>query len=717
MRLLRLLPLAALTLVPASVHAQPAAAAPAAAPTTVPVAITSDIIQRMSLRDAPLDLVLGQLEAWTGRIVLRPQALPATAITLNITHQVTKAEASAALESVLEMNGIGVVYMGDKFIKVIDLAATRPETPELIVGKAADLPASNKVMSKIFQLTYLQAANIVPQLNTMLTPRLGGAIFFNNSGSFLVTDTIANLQRVEMLVDKLDNPALPTFKPHFFALKFAKAADVATSISAIVQGPLQTQIGAANVVLSADTRTNQLVVLGDERQIPLFQQLIEKLDVKADPVTVNRVFPIKHGNAVQIDPMLHTMINGQASQVAAASNTRGATTPGATRPMVTTPPNQPAPAGGQAAPAAAAPANINVTPGGASSSTADFSPYMAFTNDPRSNSIVATGTPDDMRILEDLIKGIDVVLPEVRLEVVIVDVSLGDSDTTGISSLGLEVQNNKLIGFNGAFPGLGISGLTGTANTTSTFASLTRTAGLPNSLSGIISLSTTPLKNNATILSSPSIVTSHNTQGMIFVGETVPVITGSVNSGTTGGTTSTVTQLQIGITLTVTPLIGTDGSVYLNIATTVDDTAGSVLIDGNSQPIISSRRTQSYIGCKTGDILVMGGLQSKKVEKSTSRLGPIPFIGDLLGSRTSSNTREDIIFFIRPTVITGDASDNAKALKRVESMSDAPFVKDMLGIEPTPAPAAPASPAKPGATPAAPAAPDSSSSPALRRQR
>lgn len=710
MRLLRLLPLAVLTLVPASVHAQPAAAAPAAAPTTVPVAINSDIIQRMSLRDAPLDLVLGQLEAWTGRIVLRPQALPAAAITLNITHQVTKAEASAALESVLEMNGIGVVYMGDKFIKIVDLAATRPETPELIEGKASELPASNKVMSKIFQLTYLQAANIVPQLNTMLTPRLGGAIFFNNSGSFLVTDTIANLQRVEMLVDKLDNPALPTFKPHFFQLKFAKAADVATSISAIVQGPLQTQIGAANVVLSADARTNQLVVLGDERQIPLFQQLIEKLDVKADPVTVNRVFPIKHGDATKIDPMLHQMINSQATQVAAASNTRGATTPGATRPMITTPPNQPAPTGGPAAPAAAAPANINVTPG-ASSSSADFSPYMAFTNDPRSNSIVATGTPDDMRILEDLIKGIDVVLPEVRLEVVIVDVSLGDSDTTGISSLGLEVQNNKLIGFNGAFPGLGISGLTGTANTTSTFASLTRTAGLPNSLSGIISLSTTPLKNNATIISAPSIVTSHNTQGMIFVGETDPVITGSVNSGTTGGTTSTVTQLQIGITLTVTPLIGTDGSVYLNIATTVDDSAGSVLIDGNSQPIISSRRTQSYIGCKTGDILVMGGLQSKKVQKNSSRLGPIPFIGDLLGSRTSSDTREDIIFFIRPTVITGDASDNTKALQRVESMPDAAIVNDMLGIAPPPAPAAPA---KPGATPAA---PDSSSSPALRRQR
>ena len=706
MRLLRLLPLAVLILVPVSVRAQPAAAA---APTTAPLAINSDVIQRMSLRDAPLDLVLGQLEAWTGRIVLRPQALPAAAITLNITHQVTKAEASAALESVLEMNGIGVVYMGEKFIKIVDLAATRPETPELLAGKAALLPASNKVMSKIFELTYLQAANIVPQLNTMLTPRLGGAIFFNNSGSFLVTDTIANLQRVELLVDQLDHPALPHFAPHFFQLKFAKAADVATSIQAIVQGPLQNQIGAANITLSADVRTNQLIVLGDERQLPLFKQLIDSLDIKADPVTVNKVIPIKHGDATKIDPMLRTMISGQTASIAAASNTRGGATNGSLR---TTMPSQAAPQptaqpGGQpgAAPAAA-PANINVTPGGGSSSTADFSPYLAFTNDPRSNSIVATGTPDDMRILEDLIKGIDVVLPEVRIEVVIADVNLTDDDTTGIQTLGLQVQNNKLIGFNSVLPGLAISGLTSNT-TTSTFASITRH---PLDLSGILNLSTTPLKNHATILSAPSIVTSHNTQGMIFVGEQRPVISGSVNSGTTGGTTTTITQLDIGIQLTVTPLIGTDGSVYLNIATQVNGHSGDITIDGNPQPIISRRQTQSYIGCMSGDILVLGGLQGKSENKTTSRLGPIPYIGDLLGGRTSEVTRSDLIFFIRPTVITGKESDNEKIMQHVDGMIQGPEIKDMLGIPP------PAAPAAVAPAPAA-AAPAASNSPALRRQR
>ncbi len=73
------------------------------------------------------------------------------------------------------------------------------------------------------------------------------------------------------------------------------------------------------------------------------------------------------------------------------------------------------------------------------------------------------------------------------------------------------------------------------------------------------------------------------------MGESRPVITGYQNTATVGGNigagyTSNVTYKDIGIRLTVKPLIGNDGSVQLDIKQEVNDLLDSVIIDGNSSP-------------------------------------------------------------------------------------------------------------------------------------
>ena len=141
MRLSRQLVIAGLCLAPAALIAQ----TPAPPSTTVPaVRAPEDIIDSLRLRDAPLDLVIDRLEVWTGRIVLRPQALPPATITLNIPRPVPKSEAIRALVSALALNNIGVVEMGDKYLKIIELAnKTRTEAPELITGSLIGLPPSS----------------------------------------------------------------------------------------------------------------------------------------------------------------------------------------------------------------------------------------------------------------------------------------------------------------------------------------------------------------------------------------------------------------------------------------------------------------------------------------------------------------------------------------------------------------------------------------------
>jgi general secretion pathway protein D len=104
----------------------------------------------------------------------------------------------------------------------------------------------------------------------------------------------------------------------------------------------------------------------------------------------------------------------------------------------------------------------------------------------------------------------------------------------------------------------------------------------------------------------------------------------------------------------------------MDIDQEVSDKVGSSKIDGNDQPVVGKRQTTSYVTVKSGEIIVLGGMQRKNDSTSTSRLGPIPFIGDLLGSRSKSAERTDIIFFLRPVILTNTSDDNKEYLKRLE---------------------------------------------------
>jgi general secretion pathway protein D len=699
MRLPRPFFIAGLCLAPAALLAQ---IPQTVSTTTVPaVRAPEEIIDSLRLRDAPLDLVIDRLEVWTGRIVLRPQALPATAITLNIPKPVPKSEAIQALISALALNNIGVVEMGDKYLKIVELAnKTRTEAPELITGSLIGLPPSGKTASKVFELTNLKAQDFVPQLNTLLNVQLGGAVLFNNTNSFLVTDSISNLQRVEQLLLALDLPASTNFTPKFYTLRFAKASDLVSRVKQMLQGPNQQALGTT-LSLSADDRTNQAVLISDPRQYPFFDELISKLDVKADPNTRTEVIKLNNATAADVATLLTTVITGQTTAAAKASgSTASRTNNGNTSPFNPTPAATPAAPAAANNAAAARPAATTSASALASESATQFSSLLTVTSDLRSNSVVVSGTLDDIRLIKELVDKIDIVLAQVRIEVVIAEVTLSDTKKSGLQELNLTVGPDP-------------SGTTQITNFSGAVSGWTVTNGTVNPIAFQNAMTNTGQKNNLKVLSSPTIVTAHNNEAQIIVGESRPIITGSTstpNSGTGGGTTtsSTVTYKDIAIDLKVTPLIGENGNIQLKIDQQVNDIVDNVTIDGNEQPVIGRRQAVSFINVLDGQMVVLGGLQRTKNIKNRTRLGiffEIPGISQLFGARTKTEERTELLLFIRPHVLA-PAIGSAEALTEINRLSNKDQINTHLANTPfnppppEPAPAATAADDKKTAAPA-----------------
>lgn len=627
--------------------AQPAAA-------TAEAGSAQEMVGPINLPGDSVDAMLGLLERWSGKSLLRAQNLPGGTITFVLNNRVTKQEALQALESLLALNGIAVAPLGDKFLKVTPLNLAKSESPEFIEGSTLGLPPSGRIVTKLFTLQFLRVAEFMPQIAGLLNPGAGAPpVVFDKANAALLTDSVSNLQRVETLLAKLDQPSLTGLAPKFYPLRFAKASDVVNKLRTMLSGPLQNQLGTATTY-NPDDRTNQIVLVSDPRQHALFDELIARLDVKADPNTRNEVIYLKHANAKDVATILSQLVSGQNNAARSTQSEGNRATP-----LVT------AVAPAANAPATSTPANTLVAvPGLALESSNQFSSLLSILPEERTNSIVVSGTVDDIRLINDLVAKLDIVLAQVRIEAVIAEVTLSDNASSGISALGLRVEGDKVVGFSSSGPGFNV--------TEAVFSRDATTGNLD--IAATIGLTTTPRKSKADILSQPNVITTHNKEATIFVGESRPTISSYLNDGTgTGGGVgtgyrSTVGQTQIGIRLKVKPLIGQDGSVQLEIEQNVDDVIGEITIDGNPQPRIGKRETKSYVSARSGDIIVLGGLQRASQSRSTNRLGPVPIVGDLLGARSRENTRTDLVFFIRPTVLSGTAADNAAAMEQIEKL-------------------------------------------------
>jgi general secretion pathway protein D len=185
---------------------------------------------------------------------------------------------------------------------------------------------------------------------------------------------------------------------------------------------------------------------------------------------------------------------------------------------------------------------------------------------------------------------------------------------------------------------------------------------------------------NVKILSAPSIVTTHNKEATVNVSETQALITETTSYETSAypQTKSTIDWKDIGIILKVTPLIGENGVVQMNIKQTVESVVRTQLINDVSQPIIGKREAESFVSAANGETIVLAGLQqtkSNKIDGEVFALADIPLIGNLFKPNQEKVERTELIIFIRPTVVKSETASNLIAKEGIEKSQVSKQVK------------------------------------------
>ncbi|MCU1725250.1 secretin N-terminal domain-containing protein [Pseudomonas sp. 5P_5.1_Bac1] len=258
--------------------------------------------------------------------------------------------------------------------------------------------------------------------------------------------------------------------------------------------------------------------------------------------------------------------------------------------------------------------------------------------DERLNTLTMRDTPDAVRMAEKLLQSQDQSNPEVVLEVEVMEVA-----RSRILDLGLQWPNT-----------FGVVNSDGSG------------VGLLNQLRGInssrISIAPSPqLKINAqdndiNTLASPVIRVSNREQARIHIGQRVPIISATSVPSTQGPViTESVTYLDVGLKLEVTPVVHLNNEVAIKIALEVSNATPLEPTRQGTIPVqVDTRNAQTSLRLHDGETQILAGLVRNDHGASGNKipgLGDIPGLGRLFGSNKDNMGKSELVLSITPRIV------------------------------------------------------------------
>ena len=691
---------------------EPAKPAPPPPPPPAPAAPPPPARGRqvaLNFDNADIEVVI-QAVAETARFnyVLAPN-VRGRKVTLQTVGRIGSDEVFPLLMTILDVNGLAAVKTGNVY-RIIPREGAAQAPVRTVVGREPSGISGDEVLTQIVPLQFLDATEAVSLLRPFV-PQEGALNAHQGTNLLIVTDTAPNVRRILEILKSVDVASVQE-EPQIIPLKHADAQELAPVLQQLFSGgrfratpggfvapPPPSAPGAAPrppvsafepggpggaPSIAADRRSNSLIVNARKPEMETIRRLVDKLDVSVNGGQRVFVYFAENTKARDLVATLDAIYGrGDRAVAGPAANTPR---PGPITQSISAPPRPFGP--GPAPPAI----SIEGVPPQAQSE-------IRMVADEVTNAVVVTTYPRLWKEIEDTIRKLDKMPRQVLIEVLAAEVTLTDDTKLGMEwslrSGRFDVSSSpsgtlpsrparSLIPLGGAVPmGLNVF----------TFAADRFLAAL-NALA---------IENRVNVLSNPSIMTTENKKAVINVSTSVPIVTAQQVPVATGGITGnaitqTVEYKDAGVILTVTPRIGEQGTVALDVRQEVNEVGAAEPPPINS-PRFTKREAETSVVLLSNQTLVLGGLiQTRRtfIRNGIPGLSRIPVLGLLFGSQEEKIEKTELVLMITPRVV-GTAVDAARITEEMRRIT--PELEKSLRRAPrpvTPVPAPPPPPPAPG---------------------
>ena len=593
---------------------------------------TTEETWKVSLKNADIREFVAQVSVITGKSFVVDPRVKGNVTVISST-SMDKDTIYELFLSVLRVHGYAAVPTGNITKIVQQVLAKQSGNPKDFLRPAQ----SEELVTAVIPVRNSASEDLVKILRPLI-PQYGHVAGISSPNVLIISDHAGNIARLTEIVNRIDIADNQTVE--IVGLKDAWVEDMVGLLEELA--PEQIGKGAKGpnkVTIVASERTNSMVIKGQKITVERVVQLISQLDVPANRSGTTKVIRLAHSGAVEMAEILRKTIvddeNNKSNKV-----------------------------------------KISIQP------------------DESLNALVIRAAPSAMLEIMDIIDSLDVRRLQVLIEAAIVEVTadfsrqLGSelfiADLSGGNTpLGLtapsgtlsQILRNIALGNAGSSDDVGVSPLINVDPGTSPLLAGGRLNSDGTSFAAIIRALST--NGDVNLLSTPSITTMDNEEAKIVVGQNVPFRTGSTTSGSDGASNpfTTIQREDVGLTLEVTPHIHDGNLVQLKVhqeVSEVDPASLSVIgAEGSADLITNIRTIDTTILVDDQEVIIIGGLIRDKETSNDSKvplLGSIPGIGFLFRSSSTTTQKQNLLVFLRPTVLDSRAAITSATQRKFNSV-------------------------------------------------
>lgn len=295
------------------------------------------------------------------------------------------------------------------------------------------------------------------------------------------------------------------------------------------------------------------------------------------------------------------------------------------------------------------------------------SDYGSISIDDKSNSLIVCDTKENLEKIRAQIRNADKTPEQVMIEVVILDVQLGDAAEIGVDwERFFETIRDQ--------------------NYIQTLIPATLTSGgtltlTKNNIIGIVQA--LQQVRNVEILASPRILVTSGQEAFIQTIEEIPYRELTESTGGETGNFITSTEFkEAGITLKVKATVANDQNdrkILMTVEPEQSINTGQAAVEAGNQgttvPVVDKRKAKTTLLMEDGQVLVMGGLRKKETRITRNQiplLGDIPIVGFLFSYDKKDVKHTELVVFISPHLESEPISE--EAMKKFNELREKPLL-------------------------------------------
>lgn len=669
----------------------------------------------VQLPNTPLPVILLEYERFTGKRVIRDASIQDKTLSVLTSGKMTYAEAAVFIEKSLLLNGYAIVPTDDpEEVKIIAYNTDKKVSSEGIpvFTSPFQLPETEEVVTYIMPLSYLTPDEAAELFSTVKDLHSYGKITpLQNASAIVITESTTNIRKFIELRDHIDVSPIKT-ESKSIQLERADAEEVAEALIDILdldqeapsggapqpnnprlaqQQAQQASLDSSDIRLipsqirgsaafatpnapkprvRAIPRANRLLVVATPQDMEYIEDIVAHLDAPVDNASFMRLkllyIPVSDFLQIASDVILRGLggenteageisggtenQEGSRNDISDGGNSRSSSFgsdsgTGNTGNL-----------GNAGSDEAAAPQSIVI----------DKTLLIA---DNVQNTLIASGPPENLRLICDLIDHMDKRPEQIQISAVIAQLNLGDDFEFGFDFLRTMEPPASGTFYNSAGTFVSRSGqsqglldfstLTDPANLLPAAQGLTYYGQINRYLDyAIAALETT---DRFKVLQRPTVYTQNNRLAVIETGQRVAVprstqssLDFSGNNNANQIVTANIDYIDVVLKISVVPLINDEGAITLQIQQKNDSIVGAQIIGGDSIPTIQTQTLGTTVIVDDGGTVLLGGLISESDQKNETGLplfANLPIVGRVFGSTLDDIDRQELLIFIQPKII------------------------------------------------------------------